>query len=349
MIHTFEKTYERTVLNFPGGRFVDSVLRGIGQVFLQNNPLTGLLFLIGIFLSGWTVGLYALLGTIVATATALVLGVKRESVWKGLYGYNGTLTALALALYLQHNLIMPVYVIAASIFSAIVTAAIHDVFKAGHFPMLTAPFVVTAWLFVAAILSFGRLAAAHPLAPPHLTAAAPMTTTVLTPSDIVLGFFNGPAQVMFQQNIWTGVAILIGLLVSSRITCVAAVVGSLIGIGVAWALGAPVSMISGGFYGFNPVLTAVAVGGLYYLLTARSALFTLFAAIVTAIVYGFLHAILAPLGMPVLTAAFVLTTWLCVLGKTSLAGLHPVNPEDAKTPEKNLKAASEARSHGGKG
>lgn len=29
--------------------FIDSVLRGIGQVMLQNNSYTGLIFLIGIF------------------------------------------------------------------------------------------------------------------------------------------------------------------------------------------------------------------------------------------------------------------------------------------------------------
>lgn len=342
MIHRLQDAYHHTVARNPISRFIDSVLRGVGQVYLQNNPLTGLIFLIGIFLGGFENGLYALLGTVVATATALALGVSRDTVSSGSYGFNGTLTALALALYLRHTPIVPVYVIVAAICSTIVTAAINDALKARHIPMLTAPFVVTSWLFIAAIFSFGRLGGDVVLGHPHLTAAAALSTTTLTASDAVVGFFNGPAQVMLQQNVWTGVAMLIGLLVNSRISCVAAIVGSLIGIGVAWALGGPESVIRAGLFGYNSVLTAVALGGMYYLLSVRTALFTIFGAIVTAIVYGMLSVVLAPLGMPVLTAAFVITTWLCLLGKASLTRLQPIHSENATRPEDSLKAARSA-------
>lgn len=342
MLHNLKGTYERTVLRDPTSRFVDSVLRGVGQVYLQNNPLTGLIFLIGIFINSYQNGLYALLGTAVATATALVLGASRNAVWSGSYGFNGTLTALALALYLQHNLTLAVYVIAAAIFSTIVTAAINDVFMAHHFPILTAPFGLTAWLFIPALYSFGRLGSTAALGTPHLPAAAPVTPPTLTASDAVMGFLNGPAQVMLQQNIWTGVAFLIGLLVNSRISCVAAIVGSLVGIGVAWGLGGSESAMRIGLYGYNSVLTAVDLGGIYYLLSGRTALFTLFAAIVTVIIYGMLHAVLAPLGMPVLTAAFVITTWLCLLGKASLTRLQPIHPEEITRAEDHLKATFHA-------
>ena len=41
------------LLRSPVANFADHVLRGIGQVMLQNNPVSGLLFLIGIFVSSW--------------------------------------------------------------------------------------------------------------------------------------------------------------------------------------------------------------------------------------------------------------------------------------------------------
>src|SRR5690349_11909597 len=85
--------------------FADSVLRGVGQVMLQNNPITGLLFLLGIFIGDWVAGLYALLGTVAATETASLFGAPHDDINQGLYGFNGTLTGLGLAFYLQHNAI----------------------------------------------------------------------------------------------------------------------------------------------------------------------------------------------------------------------------------------------------
>lgn len=70
----------------PGGGFVDTVLRGVGQVLLQNNPLSGAIFLAGILVSSWVAGLYALLGTVVATGTALLVGAPGHRCGRGCTG-----------------------------------------------------------------------------------------------------------------------------------------------------------------------------------------------------------------------------------------------------------------------
>lgn len=44
--------------------------RGIGQVMFQNNALSGLLMLIGIFLNSWQMGILAVCGNIISTLTA---------------------------------------------------------------------------------------------------------------------------------------------------------------------------------------------------------------------------------------------------------------------------------------
>ena len=60
--------------------FVDTLLRGCGQVMFQNNPVTGLLFLIGIFINSPLLGLAGLIGLIVSTVTAMLLRVERTLV-----------------------------------------------------------------------------------------------------------------------------------------------------------------------------------------------------------------------------------------------------------------------------
>jgi urea transporter len=86
-------------------RFVDSSLRGAGQVTLQDNPLTGPLFLAGV---GWgtiaagmpQVAIGALVGLVVATATAIYLHVEPSSLRRSIHGYNGILVGVALSTYL---------------------------------------------------------------------------------------------------------------------------------------------------------------------------------------------------------------------------------------------------------
>jgi hypothetical protein len=58
---------------------IDILLRGVGQVMFQNNPITGLLFLVGIFINSYECGLTALLGVVVA---AYLLGADRTLIEK---------------------------------------------------------------------------------------------------------------------------------------------------------------------------------------------------------------------------------------------------------------------------
>lgn len=318
--------------------FGEWVLRGIGQVFLQNSPLTGAIFLLGIFLSSWVAGVYAVIGTVVATGTALLLGVPRTSVAQGLFGFNGTLTAIDLSFYLRHDWHLVAFVLVASAASSILTAALQNFLNSDHIPSLTAAFVATTWLFLAGLKQFANLTGSRTaVIKAHLPHEATGTGGSLHPHDLLTGFFNGFAEVLLQSGLWAGVVILIGIAVNSRISAVAAGAGSLVGFGTAWVLGFPVDTLAGGLAGYNGVLTLIALGGLYYLLSLRSALFALFAGIVTGVVSGALATVLAPVGLPLVTAPFVLTTWICLFAASSFTVLRPIHPHDASTPERNLK------------
>ena len=94
--------------------FVDSMLRGIGQVMLQNNSYAGLLFLIGIFCNSVLFGVAVLVGAAASTATAVLLGVTRSLVRAGLFGFNGALVAIALLYFLEPDLLAWGYVVLAA-------------------------------------------------------------------------------------------------------------------------------------------------------------------------------------------------------------------------------------------
>lgn len=309
-------------------RFVDSVLRGVGQVMLQNNSYAGLLFLIGVFYNSLLFGAGLLLGTVVSTATAVLLGADRALVRAGLFGFNGGLVAIALLYFLQPNALTWGSVIFASACSTILTAAFLTVMGAWKVPPLTAPFVFTSLCFFLASARFGRLESTH-LFP---TAGLPREVGVegvVTASTVVEGLFNGVAQVFFQGNVVTGVLFAAGLLISSRIACAAALAGSLIGLVVAWGMGAAEPAIRSGAFGFNSVLTAIALGGAFFVLDRLSIVYALIGAIVAAVAVAAVSAALQPLGLPALTLPFVLVTWVLLLASPVFPGLRlaPAAPE----------------------
>lgn len=292
--------------------FLDSVLRGIGQVMLQNNSYAGLLFLIGIFYNSVLFGFAVLVGAAASTATAVLLGVARSPVRAGLFGFNGALVAIALLYFLEPDLLAWGYVVLAAAGTTVIMAALLNLLGIWKIPALTAPFVLTTLFFVLACARFGRLHSTDVLP----TAGLPKAATVegiVTASTVIEGLFNGVAQVFFQGNAITGVFFAAGLLISSRVAGVAALLGSFVGLLVAWGMGAAEPAIRAGAFGFNSALTAIALGSGFFVLNAASAAYGTLAVVATAIVFAAMSAALEPLGMPALTSPFVLVVWLFLL------------------------------------
>lgn len=292
--------------------FIDSVLRGVGQVMLQNSSYAGLFFLAGIFYNSRLFGLAVVVGTAVSTISAMLLGVEESKVREGLFGFNGSLVAVALTYFLRADALTWVYVILAAVAATVLMAAMLRLLETWKVPVLTAPFVLTALCFLLACAHFGRLHSTHILPTAGLPKAAIVEGVVTAPS-VVEGLFNGVAQVFFQGSVVTGVLFLLGLLISSRRIFVAALLGSLTGLLVAWGAGVAEPAIRSGAFGFNCVLTAVAmVSEGFRLDRAASAFYALLATIASAIVFAAVSTALEPVGMPALTLPFVLVVWIFV-------------------------------------
>ncbi|WP_286331960.1 urea transporter, partial [Duncaniella freteri] len=125
--------------------------RGIGQVMFQNNALSGLFMLIGIFLNSWQMGLLALLGNVISNMAAYFSGYKQDDIKNGLYGFNGTLVGIAVGAFLQ---------LSVESFILLVIASAGSTWIAGLFsrqrflPGFTAPFILAVWAILGICLLF---------------------------------------------------------------------------------------------------------------------------------------------------------------------------------------------------
>ena len=299
-------------------RFVDRNLRGIGQVMFQDNPLSGLLFFIAV---GWgsfaagvpQVAIGGLVAVLSGTLMAQWLRVEKASINAGLYGFNAYLVGLALATFMAPTPQLWVYVVFGSAVSVVVTIAITNVFKTWNVSALTAPFVLTAWLLLLATNLFsgldgGALPPVGPIVPIDAAAANPLQV-----AEFVQGIFTSITQVFLKGHGPAALLFLAGLAVNSIPAAVFGLVGAVAAVLTAHALGAESELVTAGLLGFNPVLTAIALGAVFYRPSPRVVAYLLIATVLSVIVQGALIAALTPVGIPTLTAAFVLVTWLFLL------------------------------------
>ncbi|NJC71339.1 urea transporter [Planosporangium thailandense] len=304
--------------------FIDANLRGASQVFLQNNPVTGLIILVAVCWGAVNAqtpraAIGAAVGLVVGTATALVLRVPHASVGDGLFGFNPLLTGLAISIYLRPGALMWIYVVIGAVVTTVVTLAIGTVLKTWNVPSLTFPFVLTTWFLLLATYQFAWLrngALGQPVLPHSLDPRATrvhVTGAFLTPSML-----KDVSEVFLIGNWVTGVLILVALAVNSLWAAGAAIAGAVVSTLLALWFGASAGVVAGGLYGFSAVLTAVALGGVFYHPSRRLVLYALFGIVFTVVIQAALGTALAPVGIPALTAPFVFATWLFLLPKRDL-------------------------------
>ena len=285
------------------------ILRGVGQVFFCCNAVTGFIFLVALYIGGLTAGAAATVGVISSTVAAYLLGFSEDDIDAGLYGFNGTLVGPCLFLFLEHSPQLWLYVVLASILSSVVLAALMRILAPYKIPASTSPFVLTCWMFLAAVYAFDSFSRGPVL--PHPGTPAVVTDVAAIPAEMwFTALTKGVAEVMFADSVIVGILFLIGIAIVSLRGALMAVGGTVIGIVFPILLGANQGMIEMGLYSFNPVLTMMAVGWVFLKPDGRSAALAVLAGILTVVCQAGLASFLAPIGLPTLTFPFVLTMWM---------------------------------------
>jgi urea transporter len=330
--------------------FVDSCLRGVGQVCFMNNPATGLAILIAMFVAEAWLGFAGVLGLVVSTLTAVVIGMDRGAIRAGLYGFNGVLVGAGMSLFLQPDwdALVMVWIAMASAFSTILHAALANVFLgAWKVPPFTLAFNFMTLLFLIGALNFANGRTGGLIAPADAQVTGGSVSNTLRASaeagaannieGVLNAIFRGIGQLFFANSVWSGVIMVIGLALCSRIAAIFALVGSTVGMLTGLAVGANGVAIYNGLWGFNSFDAALAVGGVFFVLTWRVGILAVACAVLTALLFGAIASLFIPWGLPALTLPFCFGTLAFVLLKGASTKLEPVAVEDITTPEEHLK------------
>lgn len=298
--------------------WANASLKNISQVILIENPISGLLILIGIAVSSWKLGLIALIAALIATATGHFLKADPELTGHGLLGFNSILTSMALYLFMDGPDKWWISLMG-SFIAVLITAAFMELFKESTLPALTLPFILLTWFMLMIAYRFDSFILTNDLVPQFLSHEK--LDQIAVP-DWPEALINGYGQIFFIQHNLSCVLILAAVFVSSWRSGLFVIGANFVAIVAAYLLGADHVLIGKGLYGYNAILAVLAISVALPSEQRNRPIFSGFiAAVLSVFITASVSAWMQPYGLPALTLPFVLTTWLMLAAKKVLPEL----------------------------
>lgn len=269
---------------------------------LQDNVLTGILFLIGIAINSPIMALGMILGTFVSTYSARLLKYENADIENGLYGFNGALVGISLLVFFKATVIIWISIVVLSILSTI----LMNQFLSRSLPAFTFPFVLMVWI---ALYLFNNV----------MPVEAPVNDGDGHVGDFefnLSGFGFGFGEVIFQGSLISGLLFLIAVFVSRPIAALYGLAGAFIATLFAVLLIKDFEAVQQGWFTFNAVLVAIALCGD----KKADGIFVLIGVLLAVLIESFMMTN----GLVFLTFPFIAASWITLLIKNKLlAGVIP--------------------------
>lgn len=333
-------------------KVVDSVLRGVAQVVFVNNPVSGLLVLVGLYLADVTVGCATIFTSLVAVFVAkAVLALPNSQMGAGLPVFSAVLVgSVTTALYpgTFHAPLTPAtwaYMGLAAALSVCIYAGLGHILGAHDLPAYTLPFNIATSLIFLGMQGAGYEGSDTTTAPPD---PSPLASTAL-PLDAgfngsYVGLFDvfgavsreegGEEELLEWDKVWlgallsagqvwavksvccSGLVLLAMLLCSPLLTAVCCVGGTLGSLTALVVSSPPHDLIYSGVWGYNGFLAAGAM--VFFVVPGpRVVLLAVFNAVLATFTQAAITPVFAQNNVPVFTFPFCLASLLLLAAAAS--------------------------------
>jgi urea transporter len=327
---------------------IDASLRGIGQVFFCNSPLSGITFLVAVFVSNPLMAALLILGVFSATAFAKIMDYDPGLLASGIWGYNGALLGCALSVFtlggneVSSTILMLMFgVIGGGCMTVVFTSAAARILVPQGITPLTFPFQLVTWMWLLGTQQWSHVTAIHSPIPSlqiHVNngtaSTKPFQAQIYEPTSVVKAAFSGIAQTFLVPEWYCGLIMLFGISFCSLISAIWALLGSLVGCIVAMGLGVTPKAIYGGLHGYNSCLCGMAIGGFFLVQHGyKVSVVALIGIIAAEIMTASTSSAFSPFGIPALTWPFTIITWVLILSTAGLPSIVAVAIDSLTTAE----------------
>ncbi|MCB1179714.1 MAG: urea transporter [Leptospiraceae bacterium] len=307
---------------------IDSTLLGYSTILFSTNKKFGFLIMLSTFFNP-AAGLTGLLGTMFSNLLVLFIGVHEDRIRKGLYGFNGLLVGLSVSLYHEVDISLIIILFVTSILLVFVTLSLEHLL--GYFlglPVLSFPFVIVSIILYLAFFNYSTLKT-------KVAFEFPLDSYFPKIPSYLLFYVKSLSGIFFQSSPWAGFIFAILLFINSRIAFFLSFAGFFAGALFQIGMGSDITDLEAGIVGFNFILTAIAVGGVFLVPTPFTFILGIMAALVSAIIASFTKIFLVTFNIPVLALPFVTVSLMFLYVTRLLRNQHlrvldflPGSPEE---------------------
>ncbi|MBS1653133.1 MAG: urea transporter [Bacteroidetes bacterium] len=218
------------------------VLRGIGQIMLQNNAVSGLLILLGLFCSSYSLGFSTLIASIYGTTWAKIRHFNAEEIKNGFYGFSAALVGTSIIVFFKQTVFMWVIMLPA----AIIASEIQGFFNRKKISVFTFPFVLVCWVILIAFKNY-------------FSVATPAPTIFFSAENFYISsILKGFGQIIFQSSFFVSAIFFIAILINSPKAAAFGLAGAIVALIISTLLKVPQNDLHAGLYCYNAILSAIA-------------------------------------------------------------------------------------------
>ncbi len=293
------------------GWVITSSLKGISQVILIENAVSGFIILVAITIASYSLGIIAFSSAVIGTLIAKIGGASQDSISQGLFGYNSVLTGMALSLFLIGDDRWIIALCGAAIVAIFSAAMMHFMDPSG-IPILTFPFIALTWFLLLTTYKLVSFKLSPELVPQNL-ASWHLNIEGREHENWLEGAVHGIGQIYFLDYTLSGILLFVAVFWAGWRFGFYAIIGNIAALLTAYGLGGEHHVIFLGLYGYNAILSIIAVSIVFKDNERHGLLIGIFVSCLTVPITASIATWLIPFGLPALTMPFVLCTWL-ILG-----------------------------------
>ncbi|WP_394845328.1 urea transporter [Pendulispora brunnea] len=299
-----------------------SFARIYAHILFSRSPVVGLLVVLATTVNPRAF-VFGGIAACAANGFALLFDLEKDAVEDGSYGYNALLVGLGIGQSFEATELAWLITVIAAAACVLFTSALRSLLGGvANLPSLSMPFLLVFYFILNTSGFIGLIPAAH----------APDVG-----DSVMAQFARSLGGLFFLPRLDAGLLILLALLLHSRMATLLA----MLSFGMVYVLHGAMPWLGGvamSVLGYNAVLTAMALGGVFFVPSPSSFALALLGAAVSALLAVALLAPLGRLGAPALILPFNVTLLGFLLAMRRRA--HDASPKSVDflpgTPEQNL-------------
>lgn len=337
-----EKELSENKVNF----YFEGIINSYSRVFFSKSKFFASIIILATFLNPYS-GLSGFICLIVTLLFAEWFGYNKYLIRDGFYGFNSLLTGLALGVYYEFSPAFIFVLIFASMLTLLMTVWLAVFLGNYNIPFLTMPFLLSTWLSILSIRTFKAI---------HLSESGIYVFNevqnfggqyLLKFYDQILGFnipfildayLKSLGAIFFQYNIFAGFLIAIGLLIYSRIAFTLSLTGFLSGYFFYFFQQAQFSDVYYSYIGFNFILTAIALGGFFFIPSKKTYLLVILTSPLVAVTLSAFSYIFNIIQLPIYSLPFSIIVMLVIFAMSNRLAAKGISyvTNQQYSPENNL-------------